>query len=48
MTKAELITAMKDFPDDMKVIGSSLVHNDIFEISQVINHNDGVIYLELK
>lgn len=34
MTKAELIAAMKDFPDDMKVIGSSLAHNDIFEILQ--------------
>lgn len=47
MTKAELITAMKDFPDNMKVIGSSVAHNDTFEIKQVINLDDGVIYLEL-
>jgi hypothetical protein len=47
MKKHELIEALKDIPDDIEVIASSELHNDIYEILSVKNMNDGVVYLEI-
>lgn len=47
MTKAELIEAMKDFPDDMEVLASSGKHFDIYEIVSAFD-DGGVILLRIE
>jgi len=46
MNKAELIEALKPFPDDFSIIVST--YDDIIELTEVFSLNDGVIYLRAQ